>query len=77
LNPSAVIVVNIPFYGTDNDVVKEGVKGGAGDNSDCYEETKGMHCNRYTKQSFIQFLNDAGYEPIDGNLFLCRQRINV
>lgn len=62
LNPIAVIAVNIPFYGIDNDVVKEGVKGGAGDNSDCYEETKGMHCNRYTRESFLSFMYAIGLE---------------
>jgi predicted SAM-dependent methyltransferase len=62
MKPEAVIVVNIPFYGVDNDVVKEGVKGGAGDNSDCYEETKGMHCNRYTRESFLSFMYAVGLE---------------
>jgi predicted SAM-dependent methyltransferase len=62
LNPGAVIVVNIPFYPVDNDVVKEGVKGGAGDNSDYYEETKGMHCNRYTRESFLSFMYAVGLE---------------
>jgi glycosyltransferase involved in cell wall biosynthesis len=62
LKPGAVIAVNTPFFGVDNDVVKEGLKEGAGDNSDWYEETKGMHCNRYTRVSFLSFMYSVGLE---------------
>lgn len=62
LKPGAVIAVNTPFFGVDNDVVKEGLKEGAGDNSDYYEETKGMHCNRYTRTSFLSFMYSVGLE---------------
>jgi hypothetical protein len=77
LNSYSVIAVNIPFYEIDDDVVKEGIKSGAGDNSDCYPETQGMHCNRYTKQSFIKFLTDVGYELVENNLSLCRKKVDV
>jgi len=74
LNPNAVIAVNMPFFTIDNDVVKEGVKSGVQDNSDYYKETQGMHCNRYTRESFKQFLLAVGYEPIEDNLFLCKKK---
>lgn len=77
LKPEAVVVVNIPLYYTDNDVVKEGVKSSAYDTSDLYEETKGMHCNRYTKTTYLQFLDDVGYEHINDNLFLLRPKVTV
>lgn len=71
LSTRAVIAVNTPVFRVDNDVVAEGLKPEARDTSDELEETMGMHCNRYTKESFISFMRDCGFQAIsEGHFFI-------
>lgn len=70
LSIRAVIAVNTPVFKVDNDVIKEGLKPEARDTSDVCEETMGMHCNRYTKESLIGFMRDCGFQAIsEGHFF--------
>ncbi len=70
LAEKAVIAINTPVFGQDNDVILEGIKPGARDLGDDIEETEGMHCNRYTKESLESFMKDCGYLNISGHFFL-------
>src|SRR5690242_9844515 len=69
LRTRAVLVVNTPVFGADNDVLSEGLKQRARDESDDYPETAGMHCNRYTKASLKRFMRACGYAAIGGHFF--------
>ncbi|MBY0577994.1 MAG: FkbM family methyltransferase [Burkholderiales bacterium] len=64
LSVNAVIVVNTPDFPFDNDVITEGLNEKCMDSSDFIEETKGMHCNRYTLNSLRHFFSNLGYLPI-------------
>jgi|GEM_PF-575780 FkbM family methyltransferase len=70
LSEKTVIAVNTPFFKVDNDVIAEGLKKEALDQSDEYEETSGMHCNRYTEDSLIEFMRQQAFFPLSGHYFL-------
>jgi 2-polyprenyl-3-methyl-5-hydroxy-6-metoxy-1,4-benzoquinol methylase len=70
LNPQAVLAINTPVFGVDNDVLTEGLKFRARDESDDFPETAGMHCNRYTKASLRRFMRTCGYGAIAGHFFV-------
>lgn len=69
LAEKAVVVINTPAYKVDNDVIREGLRDEARDDSDKWEETRGMHCNRYTKKSLIAFMEGLGYNHITAKYF--------
>jgi 2-polyprenyl-3-methyl-5-hydroxy-6-metoxy-1,4-benzoquinol methylase len=70
LTDNAVIAINTPVFGVDNDVVLEGLKLQARDTGDEFEETVGMHCNRYTKESLESFMKENGYQVVSGHFFI-------
>ena len=70
LSPKALLVINTPVFGADNDVLAEGLKFRARDESDDFPETSGMHCNRYTKASLRRFMRACGYSAIGGHYFV-------
>jgi len=70
LSERAVIALNTPVFRVDNDVVAEGLKPEARDTSDEYQETAGMHCNRYTKKSLSGFMKECGFESISGHFYI-------
>lgn len=62
--PNVVLVINTPDFSFDNDVIADGLDENGLDSSDFVEETKGMHCNRYTLESLRRFFLDLGYLPV-------------
>ena len=70
MKTTGVVAVNTPHFRVDNDVIVEGLKQAAKDDSDRYEETKGMHCNRYTRSSLKRFMLQNGFAPISHHLFV-------
>jgi 2-polyprenyl-3-methyl-5-hydroxy-6-metoxy-1,4-benzoquinol methylase len=74
LQNKSVVVINTPVFGADNDVINEGLKARARDESDDFPETAGMHCNRYTKGSLKRFMQTCGYSAIGGHFFINRIR---
>src|ERR1017187_3034227 len=72
LKPKAVLVINTPVFGADNDVLAEGLNPRARDESDDFPETSGMHCNRYTKASLRRFMRACGYGAVGGHYFANR-----
>lgn len=69
LSPKGILAINTPVFKADNDVVKEGLKEEAREESDEYEATAGTHCNRYTKQSLRDFMKRCGFGAISGHFF--------
>jgi FkbM family methyltransferase len=72
ISEESLIVVNTPVFRVDNDVIKEGLKLKAKDESDEFEETKGMHCNRYTRESLVEFFYENDFSPISGHFFISK-----
>ncbi len=60
LSEKAVLVINTPAYKFDNDVIVDGLDErnliNTVDHADLIEETKGMHCNKYTISSLPKFM---------------------
>jgi len=78
LHKDGIVIIHTPFYKVDNDVVEEGLKEEARDSSDNYEETQGMHCNRYTRKSLTAFMGECGYKDISTkNLIAFNKRVKV
>ena len=65
----SVLIVNTPAFGADNDVLREGLKPEARDDSDEFEATAGMHCNRYTCRSLKVYLRRLGFASLSHHLF--------
>lgn len=65
---NAILAINTPAYRFDNDVLRDGYdernKVGLLDMSDEIQETKGMHCNKYSVVSFQAFMEKQGYHNI-------------
>jgi len=72
--PRGLLVVNTPAFGADNDVIAEGLKEDARDDSDDHPETAGMHCNRYTCRSLKTYLRRNGFGAVSHHLFTARFR---
>jgi len=70
LSDRAVLAINTPVFQVDNDVIADGLDPRARDTSDDYEETAGMHCNRYTKASLRNYLRSCGFTAISGHFFV-------
>jgi 2-polyprenyl-3-methyl-5-hydroxy-6-metoxy-1,4-benzoquinol methylase len=69
-----LLLVNTPAFGADNDVLVEGLKEDARDESDDFEATRGMHCNRYTCRSLKTYLGRLGFSAISHHLFVAHWR---
>jgi len=70
MSERGVLAVNTPAFGADNDVLVEGLKPEARDDSDDHEATAGMHCNRYTCHSFKLYLRRHGFGALSHHLFV-------
>lgn len=72
LAPNAVVVVNTPVFPVDNDVIADGLNESARDSSDQFEQTSGMHCNRYTFGSLVMYMEKFGLENVErsGHFFV-------
>ena len=70
LTDKSILVINTPIYKIDNDVIKDGLLPEARDTSDDYEETSGMHCNRYTKKSLYDYMMNNGFSGVSGHYFI-------
>jgi len=70
LSSRGIVVINTPVFKIDNDVITDGLDLRAKDTSDDFEETAGMHCNRYTKKSLKSYMKDLGFKAISGHFFV-------
>lgn len=76
VSKKAVIGLNTPVYRFDNDVLTQGVDKrnyiDAVDQADFIEETKGMHCNKYSITSLQEFMKDHNFLAItQAHIFVC------
>lgn len=70
LSNRAVLAINTPVFKVDNDVIAFGLDPSARDTGDDFEETAGMHCNRYTKASLQNYMRICGFTGISGHFFV-------
>lgn len=70
LSTQAVLAINTPVFPVDNDVIAHGLDPRARDSSDDFDETAGMHCNRYTKKSLQNYMRGCGFISISRHLFV-------
>lgn len=70
LTPKAIVIVNTPVFPVDNDGYQDGIDKRDYEDTDDYEETSGMHINRYTKDSLLQFMKANGFTPISSHYFV-------
>lgn len=70
LTPKAIVIVNTPVFPVDNDGYQDGIDKRDYEDTDDYEETSGMHINRYTKDSLLQFMKVNGFTPISSHYFV-------
>jgi FkbM family methyltransferase len=77
----SILAINTPAYNCDNDVIKDGYDErndeGCFDLSETIEETKGMHCNKYTLFSLPHYLEQCGYMNITKRNFYILNNKNV
>jgi FkbM family methyltransferase len=68
LSDKPVIAINTPVYAFDNDVIADGIDVrnhvNAIDQADFIEETRGMHCNKFTVPSLQKFMCSVGYAAL-------------
>lgn len=67
LHDKSVVLLNTSVFPVDNDVLAEGLKEEARDSSDQSEETFGMHCNRFTRESLQTYLEGFGLQTIESS----------
>jgi len=72
ISDHALIAINTPHFGIDNDVIVEGLKDLARDGTEAQESTVGMHCNRYSKYSFRSYMRKLGYFALSDHLFVVK-----
>ena len=70
LSARAVLAVNTPVFPVDNDVIADGLDPKARDTGDDFEETAGMHCNRYSQGSLRNYMRSCGFTAISGHFFV-------
>lgn len=76
LNEKSIIAITTPVFKVDNDVILEGLKKDAKENSDEKEKTAGMHCNRYTLKSLKEFMLKCGFTALSGHFYINGFKIN-
>jgi SAM-dependent methyltransferase len=70
LSDRAVLAINTPVFQVDNDVIAKGLDPRIRDTTDECEETAGMHCNHFTKESLHNYMRACGFTGISGHFFL-------
>lgn len=66
-----LFIAHTPFYPVDEDFVSSN-KYICPTPTDLKEETRGMHCNKYTKERFIKQFSDIGFYNIKSNRLFCK-----
>jgi SAM-dependent methyltransferase len=61
LTPNGFLVIHTPLYGIDEDFISQGFSYIAPTPSDINPATRGMHCNKYTKQRLLSECMQVGF----------------
>jgi hypothetical protein len=70
LEVGGALVVHTPLFPEDDDVLVTGGKAASRDDSDDFEQTRGMHINRYSDDSLGVALAAAGFERWNDFIFV-------
>jgi SAM-dependent methyltransferase len=70
LSPGGTLVVHTPLFPEDDDVLVSGGKAASRDDSDEFEETRGMHINRYSDESLGAALSACGFDRWNDFIFV-------
>jgi SAM-dependent methyltransferase len=70
LVPGGTLVVHTPLFPEDDDVLVTGGKPASRDESDDFEQTRGMHINRYSDESLGAALATAGFARWNNFIFV-------
>ncbi|MGH8131317.1 MAG: class I SAM-dependent methyltransferase [Steroidobacteraceae bacterium] len=70
LVPGGTLVVHTPLFPEDDDVLVTGGKPVSRDDSDNFEQTRGMHINRYSNESLGAALAAAGFARWNDFIFV-------
>ena len=69
LRPGGYLIVDTPFYPVDEDFIAQGYRYIAPSASDLIPETRGMHCNKFTRNRLMREMRAAGFEAPGDKLF--------
>jgi hypothetical protein len=70
LKPGGCLLVHTPLYKEDVDVLHKEISTLSADSTDIYEETKGMHINRYSYESLGDQFQRFGFKRYNDYIFL-------
>jgi len=70
IHGQSVLVINTPVFKVDNDGYKDGINRENYEDSDEFEETQGMHINRYTKKSLVDYMSNLGYGALSNHYYV-------
>jgi cyclopropane fatty-acyl-phospholipid synthase-like methyltransferase len=62
LKTGGQLIVDTPFYGVDEDYIDQGYRFVAPSASDLHPATKGMHCNKFTRERILREMSNAGFK---------------
>jgi SAM-dependent methyltransferase len=62
LKTGGQLVVDTPFYSVDEDYIDQGYRFIAPSASDLHPATKGMHCNKFTRERILREMSNAGFK---------------
>jgi FkbM family methyltransferase len=69
LSPGGYLIVDTPFYPIDEDYIAQGYDYKIPSVSDLIPETRGMHCNKFTRDRLLYEMSAAGFSVIGDKLF--------
>jgi SAM-dependent methyltransferase len=69
LKTAGFLIVDTPFYGIDEDYIDQGYRFVAPSASDLHPATKGMHCNKYTRERLLYEMSTAGFKILGDKKF--------
>jgi SAM-dependent methyltransferase len=69
LKTGGYLIVDTPFYDVDEDYIEQGYRFVAPSASDLHPATKGMHCNKFTRERILCEMGSAGFRILGDKKF--------
>ena len=69
LKTEGQLIVDTPFYGVDEDYIDQGYRFVAPSASDLHPATKGMHCNKFTRERILREMSAVGFKILSDKNF--------
>lgn len=70
LRPGGHLIVFTPYYPVDEDFISQGFEYIAPTISDLIPETRGMHCNKFTRERLIREFQNCGFDFVRDRVFV-------